>query len=322
MPRHILITGGLGFIGSNLAHRCVELGYDVTLLDNLAPDCGSNPANLEGITDRVQFIEGDIRDPLTCKNAIRGKDVVFHCAALTSHLNSMRDPRENVSVNCVGTITLLDALRVHNPGARFVYVGTSTQTGPMLLERVDECHPEFPMDMYSANKSVAEKYVLIYARAYGLPASVVRFANVYGPRAHIRTASLGFVNYFIGLALQGRDITIFGDGSQMRNLSYVGDCVEALLKAADAPAAPGEVFFATADEHFSVARIAETIVEVIGGRLHFETWPPERKVIDVGDMLIDNSKIKKELEWSPAIPFLQGLALTRDYFRLRQSAYL
>jgi UDP-glucose 4-epimerase len=322
MARRVLITGGFGFIGSNLALRCLELGHEVTLLDNMSPEAGGNRANVEDFAERLKVIDGDIRDDEACRQALAGQDVVFHCAALTSHLGSMHNPRENVSVNCLGTITLLDAMRQHNPGSRFVYVGTSTQTGPMRTTRVDELHPEFPVDMYSANKSAAEKYVLIYAKAYGLATSVVRLANVYGPRAHIRNAQFGFVNFFIGLALQGRDITIFGDGAQSRNLSYVGDCVEALLAAANAPQAIGEVFFAAADEHLSVAQIAAAIVECMGGQVRFDPWPKERKAIDVGDMLIDNAKIKQTLGWTPQIDLQQGLAQTLAYYQARLDRYL
>jgi len=322
MARRILITGGLGFIGSNLALRSLELGHEVTLLDNMSPEAGGNQANVEDFAADLRILEGDIRDEDTCREALVGQDVVFHCAALTSHLGSMHNPRENVAVNCLGTITLLDAMRQYNPGSRFVYVGTSTQTGPMRTAKVDELHPEFPVDMYSANKSAAEKYTLIYAKAYGLATSVVRLANVYGPRAHIRNAQFGFVNFFIGLALQGRDITIFGDGAQSRNLSYVSDCVEALFAAANAPEAIGEVFFATADEHYSVAQIATAIAECLGGQVRFDPWPKERKAIDVGDMLIDNQKIKQVLGWQPQTGLRHGLAQTLAYYQARLDRYL
>lgn len=319
---NVLITGGLGFIGSRLAEKCVAQGHEVTVIDCLDPHAGGNEHNVASIAQDINLIRADITDLSACRNAVAGKDWIFHCAALTSHLGSMQDPVGNVRVNCLGTINMLEAVRHEAAGAHFIGVGTSTQTGPMRISPIDELHPEFPTDVYSANKAAAENYTLLYAHAYGLRTTSVRLANVFGPNAHIKSAAFGFINFFVGLALQGKPITVFGEGTQLRNASYVDDCVEALLSVAGKEATYGEAFFATADEHLSVAEIASSIAECMGGELRLIPWPPERKAIDVGNIVISNQKLKAITGWTPKTKFKEGLVLTRDFYRSRLSSYL
>lgn len=313
--QRILITGGLGFIGSNLAHKCVELGAEVTIYDCLDPRSGGNMYNIQGIKDKVRVILNDIRNFEGVCSSIINQDVLFSCAAYTSHPNSMREPLIDIDVNCKGVINLLEAVRRFNPDMRFVHVGTSTQIGRMQLSPVTEAHPEFPVDIYSANKSVSEKYVLIYGNAYNLKTTVIRLANVYGPRSNIQSSDFGFINYFIGLALQGKELTVFGDGQQLRNISYVDDCVAALVLAAMDEKSNGQVFFAVSDRQYNVAEIAQTLVENIGGTARFVEWPADRKAIEFGDAVISNQKIKTILNWAPLFDLQSGLVKTKDYFR-------
>lgn len=312
--RKILITGGLGFIGSNLALACVRRGARVTIYDCLDPRSGGNMYNISDIKDAIHVVLNDIRNFEGLSAGILNQDVVFNCAAYTSHPNSMKEPLIDVDVNCKGVINLLEAARRFNPGVKIVHVGTSTQIGRMRINPIDENHPEFPVDIYSANKSASEKYVLIYGRAYRMRATVVRFANVYGPRTNIKTPEFGFMNYFIGLALQGKELTVFGDGAQPRNVCYVEDAVEALLLAAESPAADGEVFFAAGDAHYTVAEIARAIAERIGGSVRRVEWPRDREAIEIGDARVSNAKIRKALGWTPRHDLNDGLAKTRAYF--------
>jgi UDP-glucose 4-epimerase len=254
--------------------------------------------------------------------AIRDKDIVFNCAGFTSHPNSMRDPYEDIDVNCKGVVNVLEAGRRYNRDAKIVHVGTSTQIGKMQREPIDELHPEFPLDIYSANKTAGEKYTLIYGHAYGMRTTVVRLANTFGPRACIRTPEFGFMNFFIGLALQGKEITVFGEGLQKRNISYVEDSASALIAAALDDAANGKTFFATADEQITVRRVAEATAEVVGGKVRFVEWPPERAAIEIGDAVIANDKICQTLNWKPEISLEEGLRRTRDYFQPRIKDYL
>jgi UDP-glucose 4-epimerase len=319
----VLITGGLGFIGSNLAHRCVELGAQVTIYDNLDPHSGGNLYNVVGIKDSVELHFHDLLNFDLLIDCVCSQDIIFNCAASTSHPFSMREPWIDLDINTRGVINLLEAVRRFNCHAKLVHVGTSTQLGPLRYQPADENHPEFPTDIYSANKSVSEKYVLIYARAYGIPATVIRLANVFGPRAAIHSPEFTFNNYFIGLALQDKDITVYGEGKQLRNVLYVNDGVEALILAAQSEKANGETFFAVSDEHWSVAQIAEATVKQIGaGRVRYVPWPKERQATEIGDAVISNEKIKRVLSWSPQYDLPRGLIKTREYYQSCLDHYL
>lgn len=321
--RRVLITGGLGFVGSNLARKCVELGARVTVLDCLDPHSGGNLYNVDGFKDKIELFFGDILNFDVLSGYVVDKDILFNCAASTSHPFSMKEPWIDLDVNCRGTINLLEACRRYNQKIKFVHIGTSTQLGRLHFRPADENHPEFPNDIYSANKSVSEKYVLIYSNAHNMKVVVVRLPNVYGPRASIHSSDFTFVNYFIGLALQDKAITIYGDGAQLRNVIYVEDCVEALVAAAAKERANNEVFFAVGNEHFSVAEIAKMITRHIGsGQVRSVPWPLERKITEVGDAVISNEKIQKMLGWAPRHSFAEGLVETRRFYAQHLDKYL
>lgn len=319
----VLVTGGLGFIGSSIANECVRLGAAVTIYDSLDPECGGNPANVEDIRAQVRIILNDVRSYDALAPVVRDATIVFHCAAQTSHARSMADPRKDIEVNCTGTINLLEAARRSSELARLVYVGTSSQIGAMTHDPVTEDHRELPKDVYSANKAAAEKYALIYGDTYGLPATSVRLANVYGPRARISDAGLGFMNYFVGLAFQGKDVTVYGDGTQTRTATFVDDAVRAVILAAVAEGARGAVLFATSEERYPVRAIADAIVRGIGrGRVRSVPWPGDRAAIEVGDMRISSERIRRVLGWEATTSLEEGLARTREWFEPRLAHYL
>jgi UDP-glucose 4-epimerase len=319
----ILITGGLGFIGSNLAHKCLQLGAEVTIYDCLTPRSGGNLYNIHDIKDSVELCYHDIMNfDRICQHVI-DKDVIVNCAASTSHPFSMREPWLDLDVNSRATINLLEAIRRFNREAKFIHLGTSTQLGKLQYRPADEKHPEFPTDIYSANKSVSEKYVLIYAKAYHTPATVIRLSNVFGPRACINSPEFTFNNFFVGLALQGKNITVFGDGKQKRNVLYVEDAVDAIILTSQTDDIGGETYFVVGDHHYSVGEIAEATVKYIGsGRVKFIEWPKGRKSIDVGDAIISNKKIKKALNWSPMWDLKDGLTKTKEYYENCLDEYL
>jgi UDP-glucose 4-epimerase len=321
--KRVLITGGLGFIGSNLVHRCLELGAKVAVYDNLEPHAGGTLFNIHDVKDSIELHFNDLLDFDALVEQVYERDIVFNCAASTSHPFSMREPWFDLDVNSRGVVNVLEALRRFNKRAKLVHIGTSTQLGPLQYEPADENHPEFPTDIYSANKSASEKYVLVYARTYGLPYTVVRLSNVFGPRATIRSADFTFNNYFIGLALQDKDLTVFGDGAQLRNVLYVDDAVAALVIAAVSPKSDGHTFFAVGDHHYSVAAIAEATVSAMGaGRVIHVPWPQDRKVVEIGKAVFSNKKIREVLGWSPHWAFEEGLAETREYFASCLDEYL
>ena len=320
--KNVLVTGGLGFIGSNVVHRCLELGAAVTIYDVLDPRSGGNMYNVRDIENDVKIILNDIRAFEGVSAVIRGQDYLFNCAAYTSHPNSMREPLIDIDVNCKGVINVLEAVRRFNRDCKVIHVGTSTQIGRMVINPVTEEHPEFPVDIYSANKSASEKYVLVYGSAYKLKTTTVRLANVFGPRSNIRSPDFGFMNYFVGLGLQNKTITVFGEGRQLRTITYIDDVVEALICAALSDEANGQVFFAVGDTQSSVFEIATAIVEVIGGKLQLVEWPRDREAIEIGDAVISNAKIRARLGWQAQIDLRKGLALTADYFRPLLREYL
>lgn len=321
--KKILIFGGLGFIGSNLAHRCLELGANVLIYDSLDPHSGGNLFNVEDIKKDIQLHFHDILDFDRLVHHITNQDIIINCAASTSHPFSMREPSIDLDVNSRGVVNILDAIKRFNRDAKFVHLGTSTQLGRLIYQPADENHPEFPTDIYSANKSVSEKYVLIYSRAYGIRATVLRLSNVFGPRATINSPEFTFNNYFVGLALQNKKITVYGDGNQKRNVIYVEDAVEAIVQASINDCGNGETYFAVGDEHYSVSQIAEATVKYIGlGEVTYVPWPMERKVIDIGDAVISNRKFKETFHSVPKYNLQSGLIKTEKYYKTCMEKYL
>lgn len=319
----ILITGGLGFIGSNLAHKCLELGAEVSIYDCLDPRSGGKLFNIHDIKDSLIIYYHDILSFDQLSQKIVDKDIIFNCAASTSHPFSMREPWIDLDVNSRGVINILEAIRRFNCDVKFIHLGTSTQLGKLQYQPADENHPEFPTDIYSANKTVSEKYVLIYGKAYGIRATVIRLSNVFGQRASIHSPEFTFNNYFIGLALLGKDLTIFGKGRQKRNVIFVDDAVSALIQSSQTENTNGEAFFAVGDHHFSVTEIAEATVKYMeSGSVKFVDWPKGREKIDVGDAIISNQKIKKFTNWSPKIDFKEGLVKTKAYYETCLDEYL
>ena len=308
----ILILGGAGFLGSNLVRRCLRDGIDqVTVLDSLDPRLKSDATNLDEVRSSIEFVHGDIGDADLMAELTRDQDVIFNCAGQTSHSISLEDPLFDAQINCLGNLTVLEAMRRGGSQARVIYTSSSTVVGRGDGTIVTESHNDSPRDVYSANKGVAEKYYTIYHLVHGLSTLSIRFANLYGPYGK-GFPEFGFINYFISLAAAGREITVFGDGSQTRNVMYVGDAVDLLYKCASFDRLVGGVFFAVHREHYSVREIAETIIEVFGqGTLVWTDWPRIRERIEVGDVVISGARLYHETGWEPRSKLREGLAETK-----------
>lgn len=309
---NILVIGGAGFLGANLVRRCLaERSNRVTVLDLLDPMLKATTHNLRPVWDRIRFVRGDMADEPLIAELVQGQDVIFNCAAQTSHPLSLQDPIRDAEINCIGNLKVLEAVRLLNPQAVVVYTSSSTVIGRAAGDVIDENHGEKPLDIYSANKGVAEKYYRIYNRVHDLKTVVLRFANLFGPYGK-GYPEFGFINYFIEEAWAGKDITIFGSGKQTRNVLYVEDAVEILYRSAQDPRLIGEAFFATHHEHHSVIEIAESIVRTFGrGKLSQIEWPEGRKRIEIDDVRISSDLLRGITGWKPEYSLEQGLERTR-----------
>lgn len=307
-----LVIGGAGFLGANLVRRCLEdPESQVTVLDSLEPRLRATTAPLAEVWRQIRFIRGSMGDEHLIAEVVQGQDVIFNCAAQTSHPLSLRDPLFDAEINCLGNLRLLEAVRLLNPGATVVYSSSSTVIGRASSEVVDETHGEKPLDIYSANKGVAEKYYRIYNRVHDLKTVVLRFANLYGPHGK-GFPEFGFVNHFIHVALAGEEIKIFGTGEQTRNVLYVEDAVDIMHRASREERLVGDAFFAAHDEHLSVADIARRIVRVMGrGAITHVPWPEERRRIEIEKVTISSARLRSITGWVPRYSFDRGLERTK-----------
>jgi UDP-glucose 4-epimerase len=321
--RRVMITGGLGFIGSNLAHHLVELGADILLIDSLLPGYGGNLFNIADIEDRVRVNIADIRMQSTMGVLARGQDVIFNLAGQVSHIDSMRDPYTDLEINCRAQLSMLEACRTNNPNVRVVFAGTRQVYGRPDYLPVDERHLVRPADINGVNKAAGEYYHLLYNNVFGVHACSLRLTNVYGPRQLIRHNRQGFIGWFIRLAIEDGDIQIFGDGSQMRDFVYVDDAADAFLRAGASDACDGDVFNVGGTEPISHRDLANLLVEVAGaGRIHYVEWPPEKKRIDIGSFYSDSTRFQQRVGWTPQIGLREGLKRTLTYYRAHLAEYL
>jgi len=320
--RNVLITGGLGFLGSSLAHELVEAGAGVTLVDSLVPEYGGNPHNVSDIRDRLHVNVSDVRDPHSLRRLVQGQDVLFNLAGQTSHLDSMADPFTDLEINARAQLSILEACRHENPTARLVFASTRQIYGRPQRLPVDELHPIAPVDVNGINKTAGEWYHLLYGDVYGLRVSVLRLTNTYGPRMRVKDARQTFLGYWLRLAVEGAPIQVFGDGTQRRDFNYVDDAVRAFLLAAVRDEALGRVYNLGSDEVIDLRGLAELLVELNGGgSFELIPFPPDRKAIDIGDFYADYSRIRDELGWEPRVGLREGLERTLAFYRAEGRHY-
>jgi UDP-glucose 4-epimerase len=321
--RRVLVTGGLGFIGSNLARQLVGLGADVLIVDSLLPDCGGNLFNLAGLEDRLRVNVADVRQGTTMDFLVRDRDVIFNLAGQVSHIDSMRDPHTDLEINCRGQLTILEACRRHNPATKVVYAGTRQIYGRPDRLPVDETHLVRPTDINGINKAAGENYHLVYNNVFDVRACSLRLTNVYGPRQLIRNNRQGFIGWFIRLALEGKEIQIYGDGSQVRDFVYVDDAADAFLRAGASEACNGDVFNVGGSEPIAHRDLARLLVEQSGrGSVRFIDWPDDKRRIDIGSFYADSSKFSKTTGWQPTVTLEDGLKQTLAYYRDHLDKYL
>lgn len=311
----VLITGGLGFIGSNLARELIAQGADVTLVDSLIPLYGGNPFNISGIEDRAKVNVCDVRDPFAMAYLVQGKDYLFNLAGQTSHLDSMNDPKTDLDINTSAQLSILEACRKANPGIKVVFASTRQLYGKPQYLPVDENHPIRPVDVNGINKMAGEWYHLLYNNVYGIRACALRLTNTYGPRMRVKDARQTFLGIWVRLLIEGKPIKVFGDGLQLRDFNYVDDCVAAILLAGASDVANGKVYNLGSSEVVGLKELAEMMVELWeGGSYELIEFPPERKSIDIGDYYSNFDLIGRELGWAPEFDLRTGLARTLEYY--------
>jgi UDP-glucose 4-epimerase len=320
--KSVLVTGGLGFIGSNLAIRLVELGAEVTVVDSLLPELGGNRFNLAPVETRVRVSTADLRDAAAVDDLVEGHEVVFSVAGQVSHIDSMTDPVGDLEINCRSQLSLLEALRRLNPRARVVFAGSRQQYGRPRYLPVAEDHPLEPVDVNGIHKAAAESATLLYHRVHGLPTCSLRLTNTYGPRMQMRHQRQGFVAWFVRLAVEGREIELFGGGESLRDFNEVEDVIDAFLRCGTDDAAVGEVFNLGHPEPVTVRQLAELLLDVAGGgSLRERPFPDDRARIDIGSVYADYGKIRDRLGWEPRIGLREGLKRMVDYYRRHRKHY-
>ena len=317
-----MITGGLGFVGSNLAHRLVDLGAEVLLVDSLIPEYGGNFFNIQGIRERLTVNVADIRTAPTMRYLVKGRDVIFNLAGQLSHIDSMADPHTDLEINCRAQLTLLEACRHENPAVKVIYASTRQIYGRPTYLPIDEHHLLTPTDVNGINKMAGEHYHLLYNQVYGIRACALRMTNTYGPRMLMSHSRQGFFPWFVRQALDDETITLYGDGTQLRDLTFIDDATDGFLRAGAMDAANGQFFNLGAERPHSLREIADLIVDIVGsGRVTTVPFPPSKKLIDVGSTYSDYRKIENTLGWKPTVGLEDGLQRMVHFYRAHRDHY-
>jgi UDP-glucose 4-epimerase len=320
--RSVLITGGLGFIGANLARRLVGLGARVTLVDSLIPEYGGNLFNITGIEDRVRVNISDVRDEHSMRYLVQGQDFLFNLAGQTSHADSMQNPYADLQINCQAQLSILEACRKNNPRIKVVFASTRQIYGKPRYLPVDEEHLLHPVDVNGINKIAGEEYHILYNEVYDIRACALRLTNTYGPCMRVKDARQTFLGIWLRLLVQGKPFEVW-EGQQLRDFTFVDDAVEAFLRAAASEEANGRVLNLGGERVISLKDLAELLVEVNrGGEYTVKSFPPERRRIDIGDFYADFSRIKSLLGWEPEVPLAEGLHRSLAFYREHLQHYL
>ena len=320
--KNVLITGGLGFIGSNLANRLIDLGADVTLVDSLIPEYGGNIFNIDSIRDQVQVNISDVRDEHSMRYLVQGKDFLFNLAGQTSHLDSMQDPYTDLDINCRAQVSILESCRKWNPNIKIVFASTRQIYGKPDYLPVDEKHLLRPVDANGINKMAGEWYHVLYNNVYKIRACSLRLTNTYGPRMRIKDARQTFLGLWIRFLIEGKSFEVW-DGRQLRDFTYVDDAVQAFLLAAASEKADGQVFNLGGDSVISLQELADLLIQTNGsGDFVNRAFPADRKAIDVGDYYADFNSIRKTLQWEPQTQLKEGLLKTLAYYKENMGHYI
>jgi len=320
--KRVLVTGGLGFIGSNLSVRLVELGARVTIVDNMMPRLGGNLFNVKEITDHIQINFSDVRDEHSMDYLVKNQDLIFHLAGQVNHVDSIRNPIQDLDINCRGTLVLLESCRKYNQEVKVIFSGTRGEYGASVKLPVGEDHPTNPKGIYAVTNLSAEKMVLVYDDVHKISGTCLRITNTYGPRHQMAHDEYGVLNWFIRKAIDDELIPVFGEGHILRDFLYVDDLVECFLQVAICPSAYGEVFNVGTGIPINFIDLAKKIVEVAGsGKVAFTEFTKERKEVEPGDYYTDISKVRKVVGWTPNTDLKEGIKKTVEFYRKHKKEY-
>lgn len=320
--KKVLITGGLGFVGSNLSIKLAELGADVLIVDNMLPRQGGNVFNIEPVKDKVKINISDIRNPTSMNHLVKGMDYIYHIAGQVNHVDSVKDPLNDLSINVEGTLVLMEALRMNNPDAKVIFTGTRGEYGSSLTLPVAENHAINPIGIYAITNFAAERIVLTYHNLHHIKSLCLRITNTFGPRHQMAHDEYGVFNWFIRKAMDNEVIPIFGDGRILRDYLYIDDLTESLITIADSDVAYGEVYNVGSGVPLSFVDLANKIIEISGsGRVDYTEFTTERKALEPGDYYADITKIKKTINWSPKISIDEGIKKTIEYYKKYKEHY-
>ncbi|OGG21830.1 NAD-dependent epimerase [Candidatus Gottesmanbacteria bacterium RIFCSPLOWO2_01_FULL_40_10] len=317
----VLITGGLGFIGSTLAIRLAGEGAKIVIVDSLIPGYGGNLFNINPVKDKVRVIIADVRDTGQMNKLVGGQDLIFNLAGTLSHVDSMRDPMTDLEINCRAQLSLLESVRKYNPDVRIVFAGTRNQYGKAKYLPVDEDHPQEPTDINGINSIAAEKYHLMYTKVYGIKTVSLRMTNTFGPRHQMKHSRQGVLNWFIRLILEGQEVKLYGTGNQIRDVNYIDDVVEALYLTGRSEKGWGEAYN-LGGIPVSLSEFVKTAVKTAKmGRVSVVPFPEEREKIEIGDYIASYEKIKKTYGWAPKTKLTEGIEKTIGYYLKYRNKY-
>jgi UDP-glucose 4-epimerase len=320
--KKVLVTGGLGFIGSNLSRHLVELGALVTSVDNMDPSCGGNLFNVAGIEDKMKIEFADVRDEHSIYRLVQDQDYLFNLAGHTSHIDSMTNPLSDLRINCEAQLSILEACRKRNPAIKIVFASTRQVYGTPKYLPVDEAHPLKPVDVNGINKLAGESYHTLYCHVYGIRACSLRMTNTFGPRMGIRDTRHTFLGVWIRLLLEGHPFEVWG-GQQLRDFNYIDDCIEALELAAAHENTCGQVFNLGDSQVISLQELADLLVDINGGgKYEVRPFPEDPRKIDIGDYYSEYARFAEAVGWKPRVGLREGLAKTIDYFRANLNHYV
>jgi len=320
--KKVLITGGLGFVGSSLSIKLAELGADVLIVDNMLPRQGGNVFNIEPIRDKVKVNISDIRNPTSMNHLVKGMDYIYHIAGQVNHVDSVKDPLNDLSINVEGTLVLMEALRMNNPDAKVIFTGTRGEYGSSLTLPVAENHAINPIGIYAITNFAAERIVLTYHNLHHIKSLCLRITNTFGPRHQMAHDEYGVFNWFIRKAMDNEVIPIFGDGRILRDYLYIDDLTESLVTIAMSDSAYGEVYNVGSGVPLSFVELAKKIIDIAGtGRVDHTEFTTERKALEPGDYYADITKIKKTIDWSPKITLEDGIKRTIEFYRKYKEHY-